>query len=82
MIDHSKNCAEKWYDGSYALKHKFKQNEMIETEEGEKKIRDLVIGQDKIKTPSGHWKEVMTKEDINFQKIETKDGSTFIIPVL
>ena len=78
MIKRSKNCAEKWYDGSYALKGIKKENEEIETENGKKKIKDLKVEEDKIKTPSGHWKEI--KQIIKFEKVTTDEG-TFLVRV-
>jgi DNA polymerase delta subunit 1 len=78
MIDHSKSCAEKFYDGSEAYKAIKSQNEFLETENGKKKIKDLTIGQDKVLTPSGHWKEI--KKMVKFEKIETENG-IFIVQV-
>jgi hypothetical protein len=78
MIDHSKSCAEKFYDGSEAYKAIKSQNEFLETENGKKKIKDLTIGQDKVLTPSGHWKEI--KKMVKFEKLETENG-IFIVQV-
>jgi len=73
MIEHSKKSAEKWFDGSYCLKDIKNGDEIIKTEKDEKKIKDLTT-EDKLQTPSGHWKNIKTIENVSVNKIVTDDG--------
>lgn len=78
MIEHSKNCAQNWYDGSYKLKTIKSEDEEIQTETGNKKIKDLIENEDKLQTPSGHWKTLKTKKYVRLFKVRTNKG-TFIV---